>query len=128
MAQVTRGGGSSSKKPSKKAVSSNGDDSYIVFSDAKDDPKDKRVKTGTKPAQGKGGRRGPPPREDAPKKLDKRALIAGGSWTGKLPVNLLSEHCQRQHWEKPEYTMVSRYCKTKNYGKVLAEAYAGKNF
>jgi ATP-dependent RNA helicase DHX57 len=23
-----------------------------------------------------------------------------------LPVNLLSEHCQKQRWEKPEYTIV----------------------
>ena len=38
---------------------------------------------------------------------DTRTLISGTtSWTGKLPVNLLSEHCQRAKWEKPEYSMV----------------------
>jgi ATP-dependent RNA helicase DHX57 len=42
---------------------------------------------------------------DAPKKPDTRTLIGGASWTGKLPVNLLSEHCQKQKWDKPEYTM-----------------------
>lgn len=41
------------------------------------------------------------------KKPDTRTLISGSlSWTGKLPVNLLSEHCQRNKWEKPEYSMV----------------------
>ena len=40
------------------------------------------------------------------KRPDTRTLIGGASWTGKLPVTLLSEHCQKQKWEKPEYTMV----------------------
>lgn len=43
---------------------------------------------------------------DASKKPDIKKLIGGASWTGKLPVNILSEHCQKQKWEKPEYTMV----------------------
>lgn len=47
---------------------------------------------------------------DAPKKPTAKEVIAGASWTGKLPVNLLSEHCQRQKWEKPEYTMVWALC------------------
>ena len=47
-----------------------------------------------------------PAAEEAPKKPDTRTLIGGASWTGKLPVNLLSEHCQKVKWEKPEYTMV----------------------
>ena len=42
---------------------------------------------------------------DGPKKPDTRTLIGGVSWTGKLPVNMLSEHCQKQKWAKPEYTM-----------------------
>jgi hypothetical protein len=44
--------------------------------------------------------------ETLAKRPDTRTLIGGASWTGKLPVNLLSEHCQKQKWEKPEYTMV----------------------
>ena len=40
------------------------------------------------------------------KKPDVRTLIGGASWTGKLPMNMLSEHCQKQKWTKPEYTMV----------------------
>ena len=39
-----------------------------------------------------------------------KQIIGGHSWTGKLPVNLLSEHCQRQKWEKPEYSMVTHMC------------------
>jgi ATP-dependent RNA helicase DHX57 len=44
--------------------------------------------------------------DEPPKKPDTRTLIAGASWTGKLPVALLSEMCQKQKWNKPEYTMV----------------------
>lgn len=43
---------------------------------------------------------------EEPKKPSVKEMIGGVSWTGKLPVNLLSEHCQKQKWEKPEYTMV----------------------
>ena len=93
MVQGKRGGGPSSKKPSKSAVTSNSDDSYIVFSNAKDDPKDKGKKPDARPPQGKSGVGGQPSNEDAPKKPDTRTLIGGASWTGKLPVNLLSEHC-----------------------------------
>jgi hypothetical protein len=44
---------------------------------------------------------------EEPKKPSVKQMIGGASWTGKLPVNMLSEHCQKQKWEKPEYTMVS---------------------
>lgn len=44
--------------------------------------------------------------EGEAKKPTVKQVIGGASWTGKLPVNLLSEHCQKQKWEKPEYTMV----------------------
>lgn len=43
---------------------------------------------------------------DEQKKATVKEIIGGSSWTGKLPVNMLSEHCQKQKWEKPEYTMV----------------------
>ncbi|RJE20613.1 DEAD DEAH box helicase [Aspergillus sclerotialis] len=43
---------------------------------------------------------------EEPKKPSVKEMIGGASWTGKLPVNMLSEHCQKQKWEKPEYTMV----------------------
>ncbi|CBF86255.1 hypothetical protein AN2138.2 [Aspergillus nidulans FGSC A4] len=42
---------------------------------------------------------------DEQKKPTVKQVIGGASWTGKLPVNLMSEHCQKHKWEKPEYTM-----------------------
>ncbi|KAF4509650.1 hypothetical protein G6O67_003798 [Ophiocordyceps sinensis] len=38
-----------------------------------------------------------------PPKPTVKQLIGGSSWTGKLPVNLLSEYCQKQRWDKPDY-------------------------
>ncbi|KAF7550914.1 hypothetical protein G7046_g7871 [Stylonectria norvegica] len=38
-----------------------------------------------------------------PPKPTVKQLIGGSSWTGKLPVNLLSEYCQKQKWHKPEF-------------------------
>ncbi|KAH8179625.1 helicase associated domain (HA2) domain-containing protein [Sarocladium implicatum] len=38
-----------------------------------------------------------------PPKPTVKQLIGGASWTGKLPVNLLSEYCQKQKWDKPVY-------------------------
>lgn len=46
------------------------------------------------------------PAPEEPKKPSVKEVIGGASWTGKLPVNMLSEHCQKQKWEKPEYSMV----------------------
>lgn len=38
-----------------------------------------------------------------PPKPTVKQIIGGSSWTGKLPVNLLSEYCQKQRWERPDY-------------------------
>jgi len=99
-----RAGGASKKA----APVINGEDSsYIVFSNAKGDPKKSNPiapDTGAKPKSSLPVVDANAP--DAPKKPDTRALIGGASWTGKLPVNMLNEHCQKQRWEKPEYTMV----------------------
>ncbi|KAK5689355.1 putative ATP-dependent RNA helicase ucp12 [Elasticomyces elasticus] len=47
-----------------------------------------------------------PDAEPEKKKPDTRTLIAGSSWTGKLPMTLFNEHVQKQPmWEKPEYTV-----------------------
>ena len=75
------------------------DDSFIIFSNSDKEPKQRKP-----PGQGQDG---PALLGEAPKRPDVKKLIGGQSWTGKLPVNLLSEHCQKQRWEKPEYTMVS---------------------
>ncbi|KKA29247.1 hypothetical protein TD95_002059 [Thielaviopsis punctulata] len=41
----------------------------------------------------------------APPKPTAKQIIGGASWTGKLPVNLFNEYCQKQKWEKPVYDM-----------------------
>ena len=95
-------GGGGAKKPS--PATTGGDDSFIVFSNSDKDPKPKKLANGN-PA-GPSGLDGPALAGEAPKRQDVKKLIGGASWTGKLPVNMLSEHCQKQKWEKPEYTMV----------------------
>ncbi|RMZ88684.1 hypothetical protein DV736_g4077, partial [Chaetothyriales sp. CBS 134916] len=75
-------------KTSAKPASKPSEDDYIVFTN-----KAGAVKPKSEPAQ-----QGPP-------RPDARKIIGGASWTGKLPVNLLSEHCQRARWNKPEYSM-----------------------
>ncbi|KAL8815795.1 MAG: hypothetical protein Q9223_005103 [Gallowayella weberi] len=94
-------GGNNSKKPVPRQ--SQDDDSNIVFGD---DTSKKRNKQNSRTAATK-QQDDPanPPGQEVPKKPDTRQLIGGASWTGKLPVNLLSEHCQKQKWGKPDYTM-----------------------
>ncbi|KAG9601620.1 P-loop containing nucleoside triphosphate hydrolase protein, partial [Aureobasidium melanogenum] len=105
----------SGKKNAATAATANGEDtSYIVFSNGKDSKKSKKndstppaTSNSSTTAKGKGKNAGPEldMAGDPVKKPDTRTLIGGQSWTGKLPVNMLSEHCQKQKWEKPEYTM-----------------------
>lgn len=105
-----KGGGSrgSSKNPPKSAKPPEEGD-YIVFSNAKDKPGSKNP--GSKDPKRDSSKGGPANAaadgQEQPKRPDTKTLIGGASWTGKLPVNVLSEHCQKQKWEKPEYTMVS---------------------
>ncbi|ETI21187.1 hypothetical protein G647_07531 [Cladophialophora carrionii CBS 160.54] len=82
--------GSASSKGNASKNSSLGvpDSDHIVFTNRKSDKK----KPEQKEPEGV-------PRPDVKK------IIGGASWTGKLPVNLLSEHCQRQKWNKPDYQM-----------------------
>jgi ATP-dependent RNA helicase DHX57 len=96
------GGAQGATKPSPATTA--GDDSFIVFSNSDRDPKPK--KSSHTSAAGPPGQNGPDLLGEAPKRPDVKKLIGGASWTGKLPVNMLSEHCQKQRWEKPEYTMV----------------------
>ncbi|PVI02964.1 P-loop containing nucleoside triphosphate hydrolase protein [Periconia macrospinosa] len=102
---------------SKKSVPPEEDTSFIVFGDGKSKKKrggnssntaesSKANAAGKQPADGKGkGKAQGPPPEEAPKKPDTRTLIAGASWTGKLPVNILSEYFQKEKWNKPDYRM-----------------------
>lgn len=93
--------GQSTKKPSPAIT---GDDSFIVFSNSDKEPKAKKP-IGT-PSVGSSGQDGLALAGEAPQRPNVKKIIGGASWTGKLPVNILSEHCQKQKWEKPEYTMV----------------------
>ncbi|KAM7199239.1 putative ATP-dependent RNA helicase ucp12 [Naviculisporaceae sp. PSN 640] len=90
-----KGGGASSSavKP---------EDDFIVFTNSDKDPKSRR---------GGGGGGGGPSNSGAaegeasgPPKPTVKQIIGGASWTGKLPVNLLSEHCQKMKWDRPDYT------------------------
>lgn len=96
--------GNRSSAPAKKAplVLPEEDGSYIVFGNGKPDKNAKKKEVSAE--QNKDGSS-----ENAPKHPDIRTLIGGASWTGKLPVNMLSEHCQKQKWQKPEYTMVIKF-------------------
>ena len=99
------GRGASSKKSNPTSIQ-NEDDNVIFGDPSKASKKAKKGNTEAGPttsnlASSQAGA------SDAPKKPDTRTLIGGASWTGKLPVNMLSEHCQKQKWAKPEYTMVS---------------------
>lgn len=94
------GGGSSSKKPLQ-FQDKDDDGSNIIFGD--DKPKKRNKKTPNTAVEQDDATN--PPGQEAPKTPNTRALIGGASWTGKLPVNLLSEHCQKQKWGKPDYTM-----------------------
>jgi ATP-dependent RNA helicase DHX57 len=94
-------------KSVKKTVAPEEDTSFIVFGDGK--PKRKKPENADEDTFGdvKGkGKGAAGTAEDGPKKPDTRTLIAGASWTGKLPVNLLAEHFQKQHWSKPDYRIV----------------------
>lgn len=74
-------------------------ESNVIFTNDTDDKPSKR------PAKPR-AQEGDAPQADGPKKPSARELVGGSSWTGKLPVNMLSEHCQKVKWERPEYTMV----------------------
>ena len=82
------------------AHNDNEEESHIVFGNAKD-AKKKETKQDQRPS----GSKVEAGSTDSQQKPDTRTLIGGASWTGKLPVNILSEHCQKQKWAKPEYTM-----------------------
>lgn len=103
MPKAGGGRGGKSKKPYIPSTA-NEDDSNVVFGDPKAVKKAKKAAAGEELDNARPGNPSAST-QDGPKKPDTRALIGGASWTGKLPVNMLSEHCQKQKWGKPEYTM-----------------------
>jgi ATP-dependent RNA helicase DHX57 len=109
------------KKDAKTKAPSEGD--FIVFTNSDKDPKGRRgggggpSNTTTTPNNAN-----PSETPDGPPRPTARQLIGGASWTGKLPVNLLSEHCQKQKWERPDYNTI----KTKE-GFSVFTSLAAKN-
>ncbi|KAJ4372578.1 putative ATP-dependent RNA helicase ucp12 [Didymella sp. IMI 355093] len=107
-------------KPAKKTAPPEEDTSFIVFGDGK--PKKKKGESsgtqGDDKAKGKGAAG---QAEEGPKKPDTRTLIAGASWTGKLPVNLFSEYLQKQQWGKPDYRIRKDGDKHFAYAVVLSK-------
>ncbi|KAL2196370.1 P-loop containing nucleoside triphosphate hydrolase protein [Corynascus similis CBS 632.67] len=107
----------SNKKDAKpKPPPSEGD--FIVFTNSDKKSKKERGGGGGGPSnkQGAGSNtNNPSETPDGPPRPTARQLIGGASWTGKLPVNLLSEHCQKQKWERPDYNTI----KTKEGYSVL---------
>lgn len=103
---------SSSKKPAKSSNSKPPpEDDFIVFTNSTKDPKPKTCGQGSSKGKGVDDEQMP----TGPPKPTVKQIIGGSSWTGKLPVNLLSEHCQRQKWDKPDYQPVSP-CPHHHYG------------
>jgi len=99
------GASKSGKKDTKKAPA---EDDFIVFTNSDKETKGRRGGGG-----GGGGNRsgGAGPSNSieeptGPPKPTVKQIIGGASWTGKLPVNLLSEHCQKQKWERPDYNTI----------------------
>ena len=88
-----------SKKPTVNPIP---DSDHIIFSNDKDKPK----KSGNKP-NAPVAKAGPSSAvsEPQPPKPNAREIIGGASWTGKLPQTLLAEHCQKQKWMKPDFSM-----------------------
>ncbi|KAI0471625.1 P-loop containing nucleoside triphosphate hydrolase protein [Xylariaceae sp. FL0804] len=103
--------GASSKKSSSSKGSAKGsnsvpqEDDFIVFTNSTKDPKPKKAGQGASIAS-KG--ESTPPEATGPPKPTVKQIVGGASWTGKLPLNLLAEHCQKQKWERPNYQQVKR--------------------
>ncbi|KAI0377971.1 P-loop containing nucleoside triphosphate hydrolase protein [Hypomontagnella monticulosa] len=92
---------SSSSKSGKNAPASQQNDDFIVFTNSTKESKSNKKGGG----QGSTSNAGAAEASGPPKPTVKQ-IIGGASWTGKLPVNLLSEHCQRQKWDKPDYQSI----------------------
>lgn len=89
---------SSSKSSAKKAAAAPPpEEDLLIFTT------DKKKKSKNEGAQGGPAAPGATEAPPGPPKPTVKQIIGGQSWTGKLPVNLLSEHCQKMKWERPDY-------------------------
>lgn len=102
-------GSSTAKKSAKKAAAP--EDDLLIFTT---DKKKSKGGPSNKPGDAAGSSAGGPDAPPEPPKPTVKQIIGGSSWTGKLPVNLLSEHCQRMKWERPDYDMVSSNSSTRD--------------
>lgn len=100
----TPSSGASSKASGKKAAAAPEDDLLIFTTDKKKKGGPSNKNGGTQGGSAAPGGTDTPP---GPPKPTVKQIIGGQSWTGKLPVNLLSEHCQKMKWERPDYDTVS---------------------
>ncbi|CAK7207319.1 Putative ATP-dependent RNA helicase ucp12 [Sporothrix eucalyptigena] len=99
----TRSGGKKKGGASSSSASIRPPDSdFIVFTNSTKEPSGKG-KRGGGGGGGGGGGQSSEAVPDGPPKPTVKQIIGGSSWTGKLPVNLLSEHCQKQKWDRPDY-------------------------
>ena len=104
---MTKGGNrSNGAKKQVPELPANEDTSYIIFGDGNSQRRKKKPEQSSSSTSNDLNGGAHTPASDAQQKPDTKKLIGGASWTGKLPVNILSEHCQKQRWAKPEYTMV----------------------
>ncbi|KAI0166950.1 P-loop containing nucleoside triphosphate hydrolase protein [Hypoxylon sp. FL1284] len=98
---------SSSSKAGKNTAASQQNDDFIVFTNSTSDTKSNKKNAGQGGPSNAGGKKTGPgdaaAEASGPPKPTVKQIVGGASWTGKLPVNLLSEHCQRQKWDKPDY-------------------------
>jgi ATP-dependent RNA helicase DHX57 len=100
------------------------EDSLLIFTTDKPKPKkdDSKAKTDGAGGGGAGDKKkdcvSAVQAHEVAKKPDVRTIIGGASWTGKLPVNVLQEHCQKQRWAKPEYTMVGLHLLSISRAKI----------
>jgi len=89
------------KKEIKKAPA---EDDFIVFTNSDKEVKNRRGAPG--PSSNPGGASNELEEPAGPPKPTIKQIIGGASWTGKLPVNLLSEHCQKQKWDRPDFSTI----------------------
>lgn len=95
--------GGPAKKPSKAPAAAPAEGDFIVFTDPNKESRGKKGGPSGASRPGPAATEGVP---DGPPRPTVKQIIGGASWTGKLPVNLLSEHCQKQKWERPDYDTV----------------------
>lgn len=110
-AGTTNTAGGSSKKSSSKPKAPPKEDDFIVFTNSDKEPKARRKQNGGAAGNAGPADAGPP----GPPKPTVKQIVGGASWTGKLPVNLLSEHCQKQKWEKPSYDNMRKDKETEGF-------------